>query len=227
MKVICATMLLTIACALVCANAQYFQSAKFGGKDCAGSPVEDVVMDMEFVAKMYLKQPLDTCTQSKETPGMYMIVNSAACSMTMHSDKDCTSDATYTHDMSYSKAECENRDGNDPQELSEKSGCVQSIPAGAKDLTCMTEGEMMSIMQVGDCAPTCESEPTTLEQLEEMKAGCAKDCPEALHAAMLKSLVGCPGKGAASVSNARSQYALSQYARLFIIPTILVGFFSH
>eukprot|EP00747_Dinoflagellata_sp_TGD_P222654 gnl/TRDRNA2_/TRDRNA2_94353_c0_seq1.p1 gnl/TRDRNA2_/TRDRNA2_94353_c0~~gnl/TRDRNA2_/TRDRNA2_94353_c0_seq1.p1 ORF type:complete len:230 (-),score=42.41 gnl/TRDRNA2_/TRDRNA2_94353_c0_seq1:111-800(-) len=220
------TMLVTFACALICANAQkHFRIAIFGQKDCAGTAMEDMVFSMDLVAKMYFQVDLDKCVAYTEQEGAYMMVDSAACKVTMHTNSDCSDTALHTHDMSYAAAECENKDGDDPKDMSEKSGCVDTIPPGAKDLTCWTVAEMNAMNAGNECGDDCGKGPTTKAEFDEMSAGCAKDCPAVLLSAYEKYVVGCPAVAPAPPGTTGSAHF--QYAHFFVVPAILLGFFSH
>lgn len=209
MKIACATMFLTFVCALTCANCQYWHHTEFDKKDCAGSPTEDIAFSFDIAMKV---AGLDKCSL---LDGKYAKVDSATCTMTMHTDSACSEKAVYTHGMSYSNAECDNKNEN-----SEKKGCVSTIPASAKDFTCMTEEDIAVMTSKPTCTKKCTKAPTTEAEFDEMATGCGKDCTATVKSILRKYYVGCP-----SVIGTASS-AHSQYARLFMVLAILLGLFS-
>jgi len=220
MKLVCATMFLAIACGLIGANAQMvFRSSKYEGKDCAGSPAEDTVMSLQMVAAMYMGvTKLGVCSPMDTS---FVKLDAATCKMMMYSTEDCSGEA-FALDMAYSAAECENH-----EEGSEKSGCVDSVPAGAKDLTCMTMTDMTAIGKNDKCVDDCTKSPTTKAEFDEMKAGCASDCPADVIPAYEKYALGCAALQPETVTGDAAG-AHSQVAHLCTVPAILLlGFFSH
>lgn len=213
-----AAMFLTFAIAITYANGEmYWRSTTFGGANCA-SMTDDFIMSLKAM-EPYLGYPLDTCSMNKEAPGSYIILDSSTCGFQGYLDSNCQNAAGNTHSGMYAAQACENSVGK-----SEKNGCVSSKPAGVKDLSCLNSNEIASIETSGKhvCVQDCTMDPTTVAEFDAMSTGngCASDCPESVLSIMRKYVGGCVGIASSSLRGAHAQYAF-----LFTVLAIYLGFF--
>lgn len=214
-----ASVFLTFACAIVAAEGKkYWQSSTYKATGCSDLKT-DTTMNLDVVLTMFMNTSDGKCMASE---GVSWKIDASTCKQTVFSSSDCSGTAASTTDMAYASATCTPKDDAESDEKSEKNGCVDSVPSGSTDLTCLTTAEFTAMVVEGACVSTCAEEAKDKAAYDKMVAtgGCAAGCSDTYKAGYLKYVEGCKKSPSAASGAFRSASA-----HMVMIPSALVGLF--